>query len=136
MKEKYEQFVDYFKRGGSPVYNVSEKYGKVSVQVGLGYTKAEVSYDGYMVSIIHYIAPVRETSSLLYNKVNNLDIKFRSTAKIGINIGDFNGGKYLYTVFAYLGNGDPYSDLENMFDKFDRAYDLIENDVKDLLNYL
>ena len=137
MKEKFEQFADYFRKGNVAVYNINERYGEVVVDFALGSTRAVVRYDGVMVSIVHYIVPIREKPSDLYYRVNNLDSKFNSIAKIGLNVERFNGQEYLYTAFAFMGNGNNgYEDADLFFEKYQNAYDIIESDINYLINYL
>ena len=135
MKEKYEQFVDYFRKGNAIINNVKEQGGQVIVQIAIGNTIAEVRYDGYMVSIVHYLALLREPGTMYY-RVNELDSKLRSKCKIGVNVCRFNGAEYLCTLFARLGEGEPYSDADNFFDKYDQEYGLIEDDINEIMNYV
>ena len=78
MEEKYEQFVDYFRKANVNVRDISEHNGKLKLTITLGDSPAEIRYDRYMVSIVHYIAPIREKSDSIYNKIYNLDSKFNS----------------------------------------------------------
>ena len=136
MEEILEQFANYFRNSGVNIYDVSEQNGKVKVTIDLSGLTAEVSFDRYMVSIVHYIAPIRETSDMLYYKIDNLDNKFKSIANIGLNCGNYNGKKYQYCTFAEFGNNDPYKDADNFFDKYTNVYNKIKYDLTDLLNYV
>ncbi len=136
MEEKYEQFVDYFRKANVNVRDISEHNGKLKLTITLGDSPAEIRYDRYMVSIVHYIAPIRERSDSIYNKIYNLDSKFNSIAKIGLNCGRYKDKEYLYCAFANFGNNDPYADADSFFDSYNNAFSKIKDDLADLLNYL
>lgn len=136
MEEKFEQFVSYFRNSNCKIKDITSNSNEVKLTIELGGAPAVIKYSGYMVTILHYLFPVREHPMFFYDKINTLDSKFRSMANIGLNCEKFNGQEYVYCAFANMGNGNGYADADTFFEKFNQSFEKIEPDLRDLKNYL